>query len=130
MSFRQCCVIEKSGRFLLRRSGKDAAHRSATDVEAKVEAIQRRAIEPFSQFVRRRVRMRTPACGLSMMLVVARQRCNEGGTPSRLMVKHSSSPRAGWPQPKDTLVPATRPNCGCAPCPPWLPSSRPHASSS
>src|ERR1019366_8697429 len=58
----------------------------------KAEAIQRLTIEPFCQFVMRQVRMRTPACGLSMMLVVARQRCNEGGTPSRLMVKHSSSP--------------------------------------
>jgi hypothetical protein len=28
-------------------------------------------MEPFCQLVTRRVRMRTPACGLSMMLVVA-----------------------------------------------------------
>ena len=28
----------------------------------------------------------------TMMLVVARQRCSEGGRSSRLMVKHSSSP--------------------------------------
>src|ERR1017187_10721410 len=58
----------------------------------KAEAIHRLTIEQFCQFVTRRVRMRIPACGLSMMLVVARQRCNLGGTPSRLMVKHSSSP--------------------------------------
>ena len=58
----------------------------------KAEAIQRRAIAPFCQFVTRRVRMRTPACGLSMILVVARQRCSEGGKPNRLIVKHSSSP--------------------------------------
>ncbi len=36
--------------------------------------------------------MRTPACGLWMMLVVARQRCREGGKTSRLMVKHSCRP--------------------------------------
>ncbi len=30
----------------------------------------------------------TPACGLSIMLVVARQRCSAGGMSSRLMVKH------------------------------------------
>ena len=58
----------------------------------KAEAIQRLAIEPFCQFVTRRVRMRTPACGLSMIFVVARQRCSEGGKPNRLMVKHSSNP--------------------------------------
>ncbi len=32
--FRQRCVIEESGLFLSGRSGEDAAHRSATDVEA------------------------------------------------------------------------------------------------
>jgi len=40
----------------------------------------------------RRVRMRTPDCGLSIKFVVARQRCREEGMPRRLMVKHSSSP--------------------------------------
>ncbi|MFZ3191173.1 MAG: hypothetical protein WB523_05735 [Candidatus Sulfotelmatobacter sp.] len=34
MSFRQRCVIEKSGLFLLGRSREDTAHRGATDVEA------------------------------------------------------------------------------------------------
>ena len=56
------------------------------------EAIQRNTILPFCQWVTRRVWMRTPACGLSMMLVVARQRCSAGGMSSRLMVKHSSRP--------------------------------------
>ena len=58
----------------------------------KAEAIQRKTILPFCQWVTRRVWIRTPACGLSMMLVVARQRCNAGGMSSRLIVKHSSSP--------------------------------------
>jgi hypothetical protein len=40
-------------------------------VRRKAEAIQRRAIEPFCQLVARRVRMRNPACGHSMQLVVA-----------------------------------------------------------
>src|SRR6516165_7295580 len=33
-----------------------------------------------------------PGMWASMRLVVARHRCSEGGTSSRLMVKHSSSP--------------------------------------
>ena len=37
-----------------------------------------------------------PACGLSMMLVVGRQRASDGGTPSRLMVKHSSRGALGY----------------------------------
>src|SRR6516225_129601 len=61
-------------------------------VASSAEAIQRFTMPLSRQRQTRRVRKRTPAWGLSMMLVVARQRCSEGGTSSRLMVKHSSIP--------------------------------------
>lgn len=38
-----------------------------------------------------RVRMRTPACGLSIIFVLAMQRCSDSGKYRRLMVKHSSN---------------------------------------
>jgi hypothetical protein len=49
----------------------------------KAEAIQRKTILPFCQWVTLRVWMRTPTCGLSMMLVVVRQRSSAGGMSSR-----------------------------------------------
>ncbi len=55
-------------------------------------AIQRKTLLPFFQGVTLRVRMRTPARGVSMMLVVARQRCNADEISSRLTVKRSSRP--------------------------------------
>ena len=55
-------------------------------------ATQRRTIAAFRQRQTRRVRIHTPAWGLSMIWVVARHRCNEGGTPSRFSVKHSFRP--------------------------------------
>ena len=58
----------------------------------KLEATQRWTMAASRQRHTRRVRNLTPACGLSMRLVVARQRCSEAGSPSRLMVKHSSRP--------------------------------------
>ena len=61
-------------------------------VANKAEAIQRFTMPVSRQRQTRRVRMRTPEWGLSITLVVAKQRCSEGGTSSRLMVKHSSSP--------------------------------------
>jgi hypothetical protein len=67
----------------------------ALSVRRKAEAIQRKTMLPFGQGVTRRPWMRTPVCGLSMMLVVARQRPSEGGTSRRLMVKHSSRPSTG-----------------------------------
>jgi hypothetical protein len=45
---------------------------------------------PGRQRQTRRVRLRTPECGLSTTLLMARQRRSERGTSSRLMVKHSS----------------------------------------
>src|SRR5215472_18690263 len=39
-----------------------------------------------------RVLRRTPPFGLSIRLVEAKQRCSEGGTSRRLIVKHSSIP--------------------------------------
>ena len=61
-------------------------------VARKADAIQRFTIPLSRQRQTRRVRIRTPECGLSMMFVLARQRCSEGGTSRRLRVKHSSSP--------------------------------------
>ncbi len=58
----------------------------------KTAAIQRKTLLPLCQGVTLRVRMRTPARGVSMMLVVARQRCSAGGMLSRLTVKRSSRP--------------------------------------
>jgi hypothetical protein len=55
-------------------------------------ATQRCTILPSFQRLTRFVRILTPACGLSITLVVARQRCRDVGTSSRLMVKHYSSP--------------------------------------
>lgn len=55
-------------------------------VASSAEAIQRFTMPLSRQRQTRRVRKRTPAWGLSMILVVARQRCSEGGTSSRLMV--------------------------------------------
>ena len=66
--------------------------RKLFSVSRKAAAAQRRTIEASFQRVTRRVLRLTPAFGLSTMLVVARQRCNDGGSPSRLMVKHSSRP--------------------------------------
>ena len=62
---------------------------SASSSEA---ATQRWTMSASRQRVTRSVRRRTPALGLSMMLVVAKQRHSDGGTPKRLMVKHSSAP--------------------------------------
>ena len=61
-------------------------------VARKEAAAQRWTIAASRQRHTRRVRRRTPDCGLSIKLVVARQRCNDGGMPKRLMVKHSSNP--------------------------------------
>jgi hypothetical protein len=55
-------------------------------------AAQRWTMAASRQRHTRRVRMRTPDCGLSIKLVVARQRCSDRGMPKRLMVKHSSNP--------------------------------------
>jgi hypothetical protein len=56
-------------------------------------AAQRSTMAASRQRQTRRVRMRTPDCGLSITLVVARQRCSDEGIPKRLIVKHSSSPK-------------------------------------
>ena len=61
-------------------------------VARKADAIQRLTMPLSRQRQTRSVRMRTPEWELSMMLVVTKQRCSEGGTSSRLMVKHSSNP--------------------------------------
>src|SRR5438477_9271613 len=61
-------------------------------VASSADAIQRFTMPLSRQRQTLRVRIRTPAWGLSMTLVVAKQRCSEAGTSSRLMVKHSSSP--------------------------------------
>jgi hypothetical protein len=53
--------------------------RKPFSVRRKTDASQRRTMVPFCQLVTRRVRMRAPACGLSIMLVVARQRCSVSG---------------------------------------------------
>src|ERR1700694_3942701 len=54
---------------------------------SKNAAADQRAGMPGRQRHTRRVRSRTPECGLSTMLLVARQRCRERGISSRLMVK-------------------------------------------
>ncbi len=68
--------------------------------------------------------MRTPACGLLMMLVVARQRISDGGNalPVDSDAFLQTFQQAGCSR---SIVPnqATRPACGCAPCPPWRPAS-------
>ena len=61
-------------------------------VARKEDAAQRSTMAASRQRQTRRVRMRTPDCGLSIKFVVARQRCSDGGMPKRLMVKHSSYP--------------------------------------
>ena len=58
----------------------------------KLAATQRSTMALSRQRQMRRVRIRTPDCGLSIRLVVARQRSKEAGTPSRSKVKHSSNP--------------------------------------
>ena len=68
----------------------------------KAEATQRRTILPFFQQLTRRVLIRTPEYGLSMMLVLARHRHNEAGSSRRLIVNVSSRPSSklaaapGW----------------------------------
>ena len=61
-------------------------------VASRADAIQRFTMPLSRQRQTLRVRIRTPAWGLSMTLVVAKQRCNEAGISSRLIVKHSSGP--------------------------------------
>jgi len=53
-------------------------------VANKAEAIQRFTMPVSRKRQTRRVRMRSQKGGLSMTLVVAKQRCSEGGTSSRL----------------------------------------------
>jgi len=50
-------------------------------------AADHRAAMPGCQRQTRRVRACTPECGLSTMLLVARHRCSDCGTSSRLIVK-------------------------------------------
>ena len=65
----------------------EAAHRRTIDPPPKESGVLRTC-----QFVTRRVRIRTPEFGLSMMLVVAKLLLRLGGRPSRLMVKISDKP--------------------------------------
>ena len=93
-------VAASSFRFLpkiasrCQRSFQPMMRRKFLSVARNEAATQRSTIEASRQRHTWRVRIRTPDCGLSITLVVARQRCSDGGIPSRLMVKHSSSPSA------------------------------------
>src|SRR5712671_3145979 len=53
-------------------------------VASRADAIQRFTMPLSRQRQTLRVRIRTPAWGLSMTLVVAKQRCSEAGTSSRV----------------------------------------------
>src|SRR5438034_1404348 len=61
-------------------------------VGRKAEAAQRFTMPPSRQRQTRRVLMRTPDCGLSIIFVVAKQRCKEVRIASRFIVKHLSRP--------------------------------------
>ena len=52
VSFRQGCVIQKAGLFLLGLSGKDAAYRGTTDVESSV-SFRHGGIESVTLFLRK-----------------------------------------------------------------------------
>ena len=57
---------------------------------SKNAAADHRAAMPGCHRQTRRVRSRTPECGLSTILLVAKHRSSDGGTSSRLMVKNSA----------------------------------------
>ena len=72
-----------------------------------------------------RADMRTPACGLSITLVVAGRRCRLTGASRRLIVKDSSNPSslASLLTRLGTPVPTTPIACEFWPCPPSAPTA-------
>ena len=63
-----------------------------------------------------RVRMRTPACGHSIMFVLGMQRCSD----SRKYTRHLPILPSGRQPPTDILVPVIRPVSSAAPCRLWI----------
>ncbi len=59
-------------------------------VARKADTAQRGTILPPCQRLTRRVRIRTPECGLLIRFVVTRQHRSDGESSSRLMVNISS----------------------------------------
>ena len=81
----------------IHRSLKPDTRRNFSSAETRLAATQRRIIAPPSHSVTRRVRIRIPEFGLSMMLVETRLRRNEAGTPRRFTVNISAIPSRRLP---------------------------------